>query len=116
VLYAALKRRSSTKPQRLKPSDFVGVFVARLEVVPFPFAPLSDKGQGQRTGVSAPQESHLSRRVRSRNGALSVMALPTQAKIGREWATADSIIADFRRIDEILSRPQTGPFFPNPLI
>jgi hypothetical protein len=87
--YAALKRRSSAKPQRLKPSDFVGVFVARLEVVPFPFVSLSDKGQGQRTGVSAPQVAHFSRRVRARSGASSVMALPTQAKIGLEWATAD---------------------------
>jgi len=88
-LYAALKCRSSTKTQRLKPSDFVGVFVARLEVVPFPFVSLSDKGQGQRTGVSAPQVAHFSRRVRARSGASSVMALPTQAKIGLEWATAD---------------------------
>jgi hypothetical protein len=35
--YAALKRRSSRNPQRLKPGGLGETFAARLEVVPFPF-------------------------------------------------------------------------------
>jgi hypothetical protein len=63
AVYAALKRRSCTKPQRLKPGVFEWGFVARPEVVPFPFVRrrvflgVANKSQRQRqrTGVSAPQ-------------------------------------------------------------